>query len=216
LTQNWKGTADIDAVLPRSRYAFGDAKAGGTWVGSKLVGAIHSIDLGPAGPEGEGAARKMIACFASAGVEATYQAKMIEYLWVQFALTGGLWPSLVKAGSFSSLLGDWDAGYRSLAAVRECFALLERRGVCLEHYPDISLYRSTSRIRIFLALTLIRVMFSFSEWAKRTSSHALNDPREVRAFYFDILEMSEALGFSMPVFTSYRSVIEAFAETGLH
>ena len=215
LTQNWEGSAAIDTVLPRSRYVLGDAKAGGSWRGRELVGAIHSVDLGPAGPEGAPLARRIAALFEAAGLEAPYHEKMLEYLWVQFALTAGLWPSLVQAGSFKALLRDRRAGYRALAAVRECFELLERRGVDLDDYPETASYRSQSRLAAFLAVSIIRWTFTFSAWAKRTSSHALSDPREVRAFYFDVLRSSESLGQAMPVFASYRPVIEAFVGGGL-
>jgi 2-dehydropantoate 2-reductase len=216
LTQNWEGSAAIDAVLPRSRYVLGDAKAGGSWRGRELVGAIHSVDLGPASPEGERLACRIAALFQTAGLEAPYHEKMLEYLWVQFATTAGLWPSLVQAGSFEALLKDRKAGYNALAAVRECFSLLERRGIDLDDYPELAMYRSTSRLRAFVALGVIRWMFTFSEWAKRTSSHALSDPREVRAFYFDVLRTAESIGYPMPIFSSYRPVIEAFVGAGLH
>jgi len=216
LTQNWNGTAKVDEVLPRTRYAFGDAKAGGSWRLETLVGAIHSVDLGPAGPEGEPLARRIASLFQAAGLEAPYHEKMLEYLWVQFALTAGLWPSLVQAGSFEALLKDRRAGFRALAAVRECFGLLERRGIDLAGYPELAMYRSTSRLRAFVALEVIRWMFTFSEWAKRTSSHALSDSREVRAFYFDVLRTAESIKHPMPIFSSYRPVIEAFVGTGLH
>lgn len=39
LTQNWRGVAEIDPILPRARYVYGDAKAGGTLSGGKLVAA---------------------------------------------------------------------------------------------------------------------------------------------------------------------------------
>jgi 2-dehydropantoate 2-reductase len=31
LTQNWHGVDDIDPILPRARYVYGDAKAGGSF-----------------------------------------------------------------------------------------------------------------------------------------------------------------------------------------
>jgi ketopantoate reductase len=31
LTQNWRGTKEIDSILPRSRYVYAHAKAGGTF-----------------------------------------------------------------------------------------------------------------------------------------------------------------------------------------
>ena len=46
LTQNWRGTDDIDSILPRSRYIYGDAKAGGTFSEGTLAAAIKAVDLG--------------------------------------------------------------------------------------------------------------------------------------------------------------------------
>ena len=42
LTQNWRGTNDIDPILPRARYVYGDAKAGGTFSEGTLVAALKA------------------------------------------------------------------------------------------------------------------------------------------------------------------------------
>jgi len=212
LTQNWKGTAEIDAVLPRERYIYGDAKAGGSWKGYLLVGAIGSIDIGPLDPSGVELTARAKACFESAEVGTKVHENMLHYLWAQFALTGGLWPSLVKAGSFKALLRDRALGAEALAAVRECLGLLERRGVRLDDFPELAMYRGSSRIGTFIAMATLRRMFAFSEWMKRTSAHALSDPREIRAFYYDLLDSATALGYAMPVFSSYRPFIDRLAE----
>src|SRR5690349_1199553 len=43
LTKNWRGTSDIDPILPRSRYVYGDAKAGGTFSRGTLIAALKGI-----------------------------------------------------------------------------------------------------------------------------------------------------------------------------
>ncbi len=214
MTQNWKGTAEIDRVMPRNRYVLGDAKAGGCWKGETLVGAIRSVDIGPVGAEGEALARRVIACLESAGIGAPYNSKMPEYLWVQFALNGGLWPALIEAGGFTELFKNRKILEKGLAALHECLGLLEQRGVQLDEYPELKLYRSKSRLGIELTSIVSRIIFSLSEWARRCSAHALGDPAEPRAFFYDILETSEVLGYAMPVFSSYRPVIDAFFEAG--
>ena len=62
LTQNWSGTIDIDPLLPRARYVYGDAKAGGTFSKGTLVATLKAIDIGS--PEGEPSAlaRKPLHC----------------------------------------------------------------------------------------------------------------------------------------------------------
>lgn len=214
MTQNWKGCADIDAVIPRSRYVLGDAKAGGSWNGDMLVGAIKSVDIGTVGPEGEALARRVIACLESAEIEAPYNSKMPHYLWVQFALNGALWPALIEAGGFPELFKNKTILGRGLAALRECLGLLEQRGVRLDEYPELRMYRSTSSLAIAFTSLMSRMMFSLSEWVRRCSAHALGNPAEPRAFFYDILNTAEILGYAMPVFSSYRSVIDAFFEAG--
>jgi len=76
------------------------------------------------------------------------------------------------------------------------------------------MYRSTSNLAIAFASLMSRVMFSLSEWARRCSAHALGDPAEPRAFFYDILNTADILGYAMPVFSSYRSVIDAFFKAG--
>jgi len=40
LTQNWRGTNDIDPILPRTRYIYGDAKAGGSFHEGTLIASL--------------------------------------------------------------------------------------------------------------------------------------------------------------------------------
>lgn len=47
LTQNWNGVAEIDAILPRARYIYGDAKAGGAFSGETLIATVSGLDIGP-------------------------------------------------------------------------------------------------------------------------------------------------------------------------
>jgi ketopantoate reductase len=109
LTQNWRGTEEIDSILPRPRYVYGDAKAGGTFSGVTLVAALKAMDIGS--PEGEptALAKKAADLFASAGIQTRLHSNMLHYLWVQYAITGGLWAALIQAGSLDALLSDGDA-----------------------------------------------------------------------------------------------------------
>jgi 2-dehydropantoate 2-reductase len=218
MTQNWKGAADIDAALPASRYVFGDAKAGGSWRGVTLVGAIKAIDIGPSSEPGEPLARRVIQLLESADIEAPYHANMMEYLWVQFATNAGLWPALVEAGSFKALFEKKNRHIvaKGFSAVRECIGLLERRGLRLADYPEVKPYLASSPIALSLTILMMKTMFAHSEWTRRVSAHALSDPREIRAFYFDVLDLAKKMGYPMPVFASYEPVIESFTANGLH
>ena len=63
LTQNWRGTSDIDPILPRTRYVYGDAKAGGTFSEGTLVAALKAIDFRLAGRRTFGTHKKSRALF---------------------------------------------------------------------------------------------------------------------------------------------------------
>lgn len=212
LTQNWEGTARIDAALPRARYIFGDAKAGGSWEGELLVATIKSMDIGPMDPTGMPLALTVKTCLESAAIKTTIHADdMLHYLWVQFAVSGGLWPAVIKAGSFKAALRDRRAGDEAFAALHECLGLLERRGVRLDAFTELSVYRSSSPFRKIFAMAMMSWMFTFNEYNKRCSAHALKDPREVRAFYYDLLETGRELGHPMPVFSGYKPFIDRFS-----
>jgi 2-dehydropantoate 2-reductase len=89
LTQNWNGTDAIDAMLPRARYAYGDAKAGGTFSDQMLMATIASLDLGPAEGAVTPLAQKAGTLCESAGIPVALHEDMLHYLWVQYAITGG-------------------------------------------------------------------------------------------------------------------------------
>ncbi len=57
---------DSNCILPRPRYVYGDAKAGGTFSEGELLATLSAIDIGP--PEGEPSAlaKKAADLFASA------------------------------------------------------------------------------------------------------------------------------------------------------
>ncbi len=211
LTQNWQGVAAIDAVLPRARYVFGDAKAGGAFVDGKLVAALKGIDIGP--PEGAPSdlAGKVAALFASADVTTGVHAQMLHYLWIQYALSGGPWGALVQAGSLESLMRDRRAMLAAWDAAAECLQVVARRGVDVSRYPDARPFLANSRLRRELGMLLVRWMFRHDEYRRRCSAHALGDPREVRTFYEDLVTTGRDLGVAMPVMESFGRAVRDLA-----
>jgi 2-dehydropantoate 2-reductase len=169
LTQNWHGTAEIDPILPRTRYIYGDAKAGGSFSAGILVAALKAIDIGP--PEGELStlAANVAAIFRSAAIPANLRSDMLHYLWVQYAITGGPWAALVQAGSFEALLSDRKTGPAALAAAPECLEVVRRRGVDLASYPEAKPFLGNSVLsRQALGWTM-KWMFRHNEYVKRCS-----------------------------------------------
>jgi len=210
LTQNWDGTAAIDAILPPSRYVFGDAKAGGKFDGNKLIATIASVDIGQVDGRRDPCLDKVVALCESAQVGVTVHQNILHYLWVQYAITGGLWPALVKAGSFEAVLENRQVGEQGLRAARESLEVIARRGVDLSKYPETKMYMNSSPFGMWIANIAIKVMFRYNKLVQRSSAHGLNDIEEVKAFYYDLLNTGRSLGVSMPALSAFEADIKEF------
>ena len=208
LTQNWRGIKELDAILPSTRYIYGDAKAGGSFSGVTLAGALKSIDIGSAEGESSPLVAKVASLFASAHIPATLHSNMLHYLWVQYAITGGLWGALIQAGSFDAMLKDQDAALAAFNAARECLEVVRRRGVDVSRYGEAKPFLTDFALlrRFFIWLTMR--MFRRDEYTKRCSAHAFNDPLEVKTFYDDLMETGQQLGVLMPVMASFSQQIQ--------
>jgi len=213
LTQNWRGTDDIDPILPRSRYIYGDAKAGGTFSEGTLVAALKAIDIGSAEGVPTALAKKAADLFASADIQTRLHSNMLHYLWVQYAMTAGPWAALVHAGTFAAMLNERDATSAALKAGCECLQVARRRGVDLSRYPETSPFLTNSALRGRINVWFMRRMFRHDEYTKRCSAHALGDPVEIKTFYDDLIAAGHDLGVSMPVMESYGEAIRRFGIT---
>jgi len=211
LTQNWRGIEEIDSFLPRPRYIYGDAKAGGTFSCGTLVATLKGVDVGS--PEGEPSAlaRKVANLFASADIQTVLHSDMLHYLWVQYAVTGGPWAALVQAGSFNEMLNDRDATSAALIAGCECLEVVRQRGVDLSRYAETRPFLTNSALQRYIHLWIIRRMFRHDEYTMRCSDHALGDPVEVKTFYDDLTATGQNLGIPMPIMESYAEAIRRFA-----
>ena len=212
LTQNWDGTREIDTILSPSRYVYGDAKAGGAFEDGTLVATIDSVDIGQVCKDGKECLGKVAALCKSADLPAPVHENMLHYLWVQYAITGGLWPVLVRAGSFEKVLSGSQLGKQGLRAARECLQVVERRGVALKEYPEAGMYMNTSPIAMWFANQAIKFMFRFNKLVKRSSLHGLDDAEEIQAFFYDLLNMGRKLGVDMPVMESFEPDIQQFVK----
>jgi ketopantoate reductase len=210
LTQNWHGTADVDTIIPQTRYVYGDAKAGGTFRDGVLVATISTIDVGQVGGRHDDCLARSITLFGSADLAPRLRENILHYLWVQYAITGGLWPSLVRAGSFEALLRDRHAGELGMMSARECLDVVARRGVDVSQYPETRLYYRNSFVLRQLALMTMRFMFTHNEYVKRSSAHALANAREIKTFFYDLLNTGRELGVKMPVMSSFERDIKEF------
>jgi 2-dehydropantoate 2-reductase len=210
LTQNWDGTEAIDAILPPSRYVYGDAKAGGTFKHGALIATIAGVDIGQVGGRHDPCLDKVIALCNSAQVGVTVQENILHYLWVQYAITGGLWPALVKAGSLEAILDNRQIGEQGIRAARECLEVIARRGVDLKKYPETKMYLNNSPAAMWIAGLVMKVMFRVNKYMQRSSAHGLSDAQEIKAFYYDLLNTGCKLSVEMPAMSTFEPDIQQF------
>jgi ketopantoate reductase len=153
----------------------------------------------------------VIALCKSANLPAPVHENILHYLWVQYAITGGLWPALVRAGSLKEVLDNSETGKQGLRAVKECLEVVARRGVDLKKYPETRMYQNTSAAAMWIANLAIKFMFRFNKLVIRSSLHALDDAEEIQTFYYDLLNMGRQLGVEMPAMNSFEPDIQKFA-----
>jgi len=210
LTQNWHGTAEIDQLIPPARYVFGDAKAGGKFEGDRLIGTIASVAVGQVNSEQTGCLEKVTRLCRSAQAGVSVEQHILHYLWIQYAITGGLWPALVKGGSIAAAVGNRRIGEQTFHAVQECLEVCARRGVDLKDYPQTNMYMNSSPAAMVLAGLMIKLMFRFNKLVQRSSAHGLADPREVKTFYYDLVNSGQELGVPMPGMRWFEPDIQRF------
>lgn len=217
LTQNWNGTAEIDAVLPQSRYIFGDAQAGGAFKNDVLVGVIMTeIHLGQVDGKREARLEKFAKLFDGIGVKPNLRKSIMEFIWIQYAINAGLWTGLVRAGGLDELLKDSVNGPLGLQSVRECLDVVAKRGIDLAKYPETKMFMNTgSKIGGMIAGFAMRMLFKFNKNAARSSAHALGDPLEIKTAYDDLVRTGSQLGVDMPITKRFQADMEAFAKKGL-
>jgi 2-dehydropantoate 2-reductase len=213
LTQNWNGTAEIDAVLPQSRYIFGDAHAGGIWKDDLLIATImNDIILGQVDGGRDPVLQKFTALFEGIQLKVIIPENILHYIWVQYAINAGLWTGLVSAGSLDALLRDSINGPLSLLSVKECLDVAAKRGIDLKKYPETQMYMNTgSKIGGMIAGFVMRMLFKFNKSVQRSSAHGLGDPTEIKCAFDDLLRMGTDLDVEMPITRSFQTDMENFA-----
>ena len=171
LTQNWSGTTTIDSLLAQSRYVYGDAKAGGCYRDATLISTIFpTIDLGRANGQKDSHLAEMATLFESIGIKPNLRDNILHYIWVQYAISAGLWPGLVRAGDFKSLLRDRHTVDLSLLAVKECLNVAAHRGIDLRKYPETRMYTTSSSFVREVAGLMLRMLFRFNKSIQRMLS----------------------------------------------
>ncbi len=210
-TANWEGTAEIDALLPRSRMLWGYAAASGGPDATGLVVATvnPTVRFGML----EGSDPQKYACvtelFQRAGFTIDRKANIVEWLWIHHAINAGGIGLALWAGGIAAATGSFQNIKLGVAATREALQVAAARGVNLEQYPDA---RSVLRTPPWVAWLALGYSVRFTARGRRLlgASHFDHSPEEMKRYYFDVLNTGEELGVAMPHLSSLRQRIEAY------
>ena len=207
---NWKGTAEIDAMLSRSRYLWGYSVFSGARGDDGVLYAniqkTYRIGGLPGNPPG--LLEKVIHIFSRGGMVSEIKENIIEWLWVHHANNSGILGTFMANGGIPSARAGMDVWVQAVRAVKDAHKVLARRGVDCAKYPDNKVFLMDD---IEQAAALFRKGILGMPHYERTRmhSHADTNPEEMKRFYLDVVETGEQLGVDMPCLSSLKSKILA-------
>lgn len=136
----WTNFDPIDAHLA-GRYSWGFPMAGGGYTGDRLEGALlDEVVLGePDGMQGQRFER-LHGLFTSCGLYVNAQENILDWLWVHFAVDGGLAGTALPLGGIDGLLSSLTRMVEAVGAIRDGLAVAETRGVKLATRPEAQMF----------------------------------------------------------------------------
>lgn len=211
-TGNWRGTDFIDACIPHSSYILGDPIAGGTFKEGRLVCALNrKIHIGEIDGTQTNRLKQICEAFHQADIEVISDS-ILHWHWVQYAINAGLWPALVRSGSFNEVLKNKELMNEAAACAKECLEVCALRGVDVKNIPEASIYLKTSSVHLFLFRSIFKLTYQYGQYMKRCSAHALADSEEIKTSYYDVLNYGKELGLPMIHLSSFETDIVKFSK----
>ncbi|MDW5564071.1 MAG: 2-dehydropantoate 2-reductase N-terminal domain-containing protein [Methanomassiliicoccus sp.] len=192
MSLNWVDGEYERPELPIGRYFWGYPDGGGT-----VRNGAYWTNLGPElhlqkEAAGSPAVTELL---RSADLSGDYQENMKHWIWVHNAGSTPIWMAFLQAGNMATFLRDKRLLNQSLDATGEVLALLRKRGVRLDDYPDVAmLERNTAFIRL-----MMKILYRFNKSMQRYTAHALGGREEAIANYRQIMSTARELGYDMPI-----------------
>lgn len=214
MTGNWHGTANVDKILPQTRYIWGDTTVGGTYKNGTLIAGIFTpVPLGEINGEKSKRIEKISELFKSAGFKPEVHNNIIHAHWLQYALNAAMWSNFAASDNIKKLLKNSKAIDNTLYSISEAFDICIKRGVDINKFPELKGYYKPSSFKRFLMRWMFRYLFTFNEVVKRTSiEHAVNGADELEIIYKDILNSSKELNVPIPHIESLKDKVEIFIQ----
>ena len=196
-TANWRGPAEIDAVLTRTRYLWGYSVASGGWDGETLTGTIKPVvQLGELDGSQTPRLKAVAKMFAAAGLEPSIQRDIMAWLWEHQSINSGMIGTALMAGGLENMVADPKMMEFMVRAVQEGIAVLLARGVQKD-----SLVQARPFLEASVSETARQWLDVFnSEHGRRVikSGHFKSSPEEMKHFFLDVYETAKELKLDTP------------------
>ncbi len=198
-TANWRGPAEMDALLERDRYLWGYSACAGGYDGKTVVANLAPVvRLGEWGGRDTLRLRAIVDLFAKAGFKADIKRDMIQWLWVHQGINSGMIGSALYAGGLRATAADRKWLDFMVRAVRESLSVTTARGVDLGAYPDTA---------PFLDEPLERTVESYynslnqTDWGRRTVryGHFNSNRQEMQHFFCQVYETAKQMNLETPL-----------------
>ena len=196
-TANWRGPAEIDAVLPRSRYLWGYSVASGGWDGGTLTGTIKPVvRLGELDGADSPRLKAVAEMFSRAGIAPSIQPDIMAWLWEHQAINSAMVGTALMAGGLEKPAGDMELMEFMVRAVREGVAVLLARGV---KKNDLTEARPFLEAPVAETAKQWQDVFN-SEHGRRIikSGHLKSSPEEMKRLFLDVYETARELKLDTP------------------
>ena len=196
-TANWRGPAEIDAVLDRSRYFWGYSVASGGWDGKTLTGTIKPVvRLGELDGSRTPRLEATAGMFAAAGLEPSIQEDIMAWLWEHQSVNSGMVGTALMAGGLEKMAQDPELMEFMVRAVKEGVGVLLARGVKRS---------GLEQARPFLEAPVSETAREWqavlnSEHGRRIakSGHLKSSPGEMKRLFLDVYETAKELKLDTP------------------
>jgi 2-dehydropantoate 2-reductase len=201
----WGGLEPIDRSLPRSPYLWGFPVAGGGYTPEGILEAalLDEVRLGEVDGRVTPRLERLKTLFEQARLKVDIQPNILHWLWVHFAINGGVIGAAFKAGGARQLLNGMARLRDAILAGREALAVCRARGVDVREFADAKAFGQPA----WLGAVAIWLRMKADKPARKImETHTAID--ELQAIYRDVLTTGQALGIAMPRYQALSEYVE--------
>ncbi|MGG0537713.1 ketopantoate reductase family protein [Priestia aryabhattai] len=207
----WTDFETIDKYIPREKYLWGFPSAGGGFDyqdANKLNGVImDQVYLGEINGDVTPRMKTIKQMFNMANIRVSYQQNILHWLWKQFALNAGISSMITKSGGAKQFMSDFSSMHEGVLCIREILKICKSRGVNMKEFGDARAFFLPSWIATFGFWITMK-----TNKPQRTIFQLYNGAEEIKQVYYNVLDTSEELNVSMPVFHNLKDNVDRVEE----